>query len=172
MRLDTLLITTWLLPWAFAAEPKVFSKKFDKQPQNLRFFDDSEVAVILEEASGTVWRSTGVGDEWETVKDIREGEALAIFKHPYDNNVAITLGSKKKHWITKDKGASWREFETDDQPSGEFPLSFHATDSDRILFNGWEECGFFSCIGKVCTECSPSRPSSTPEGDSIKLTLY
>jgi len=149
MRLRSLFTVAWLLPWALAAEPKVSTKQFEHQPRNLMFFDDSEVAIIVEKETGVVWRTKDAGGEWEATKEIGEGQAVAVFKHPYDNKVAVTLGRRTQHWITKDQGATWKSFKTEEPPSGFSPISFHATDPDRILYNGEEECGFFSCIGKV-----------------------
>ncbi|KAF2836576.1 Oligoxyloglucan reducing end-specific cellobiohydrolase [Patellaria atrata CBS 101060] len=147
----SILLPVLLLVIDSAAEdskPKITSSKFDAQPENLFYFDDSETVLFLESESSVVWRTDSAGESWKKVSDIPEGKPFEIWKHPYNNKLAVALGMSKTHWVTKDQGETWRSFETKDHPDPGYPLSFHADDIDRILFHGLEECGFVSCTGK------------------------
>lgn len=140
-----------LAPGAAAdkAEIDVSLTEFSSPPHNLFLFDDSETAVFTDKDAGVVYRSTSFGEKWSKVDDIPRGGARVVYKHPFDNQVAIAVGQRRTHWITKDQGKSWREFETDEGLTPAYPLSFHAGDSDRILLQGKETCDFYGCIGKV-----------------------
>ncbi|KAJ9669353.1 vacuolar protein sorting/targeting protein PEP1 [Coniosporium apollinis] len=130
--------------------PAVTSHKFETQPGNLFYFDDSDVVLVTEFDRGVVWRSTDAGAKWSVVEDLAQGEPYAVLKHPFNGKLAVALGRKKRHWITKDQGKSWKEFKTDASPKNDpfsLPISFHADDPDKILFHGGDECDFYTCIG-------------------------
>ena len=140
-----------LAPFAAAKKdaPLVETTDFESELVNLFYFDDSDVAMLVEFESEKIYRSTDAGKSWAEQKGMR---TIGIIKSPYDKNVAIVLG-EKKHWITYNQGEKWHDFETELTPalrSGN-PLSFHATDSKKILFHGDDDnCGLFSvCLGKV-----------------------
>ena len=67
--------------------------------------------------------------------DEEEDEALAAFTSPADNEVAVLLGRGNNHWITRNRGKKWHRFETKLGPARLLPLSFHASDSKRIILN-------------------------------------
>jgi photosystem II stability/assembly factor-like uncharacterized protein len=155
MRAIRIIAVLTLALGVFAASdgPDISQKKFPEPPVNLFYFDDSETVIVLDPVKGTVFRSTDSGHEWDPIEDIPKGNVNYIVPNPNDNQVAIALGTHKKHWITYDQGKSWREFETKDHPTqdpSQDPVSFHADDNKRILFHANEECLMFECIGKVC----------------------
>lgn len=142
-----LLVLTGVLAKKSEPGPDISVSTFEGPPVNLFFFDDSEVVIFVDQQNGIVFRSKDAGEEWEEVDDMIKGEPYAVYPHPYDRSVAVALGQNKRHWITKDKGKSWMQFETEERPSEIDPLRFHADDSDRIIFNAHEHCDFFTCIG-------------------------
>jgi len=132
--------------------PEISKHKFPAPPVNLFYFDDSETVVALDPQHHNIWRSTNAGEKWDKV-DATNDEVVAVYPHPYDNKVAVALGGRRKHWITFDQGETWKQFVTKEHPTerGD-PLSFHATDSKRILFHAADDCLIFNiCVGKVCT---------------------
>lgn len=133
-------------------EPAITSTKFPHRPDNLFYFDDSEVALVTDAHDGVLWRSTDAGTKWEKVEAITEGELLLVVKHPYNNQVAVALGGKLRHWITNDQGKGWRSFKIEIAPTAAYPaISFHAEDPDKIIFQG-QTCvgGFFGdCKGRA-----------------------
>lgn len=147
----TLLLWIALLPLGIAKKsaPEIQKKEFDHQPRGLFYFADSAVVLVTDTEAGIVWRSTDAGAHWERIEEITKGQASVVYNHPYDNKVAVALGKKMKHWITNDQGKTWRSFKTTADPVAvKMPLSFHATDSDRILFLG-QECDLFTCSYSV-----------------------
>ncbi|KAF2404004.1 vacuolar protein sorting protein [Trichodelitschia bisporula] len=132
------------------SEPDIKVKKFDHPPVNLFFFDDSEVALIVDQQKGIVRRSTNAGEDWDVVDDIKKEHPYAVYPHPYNNQVAVALGRRKTHWITYNQGKDWREFDTEDHPSPSDPLTFHAGDPKKVLFHTERPCIIFdSCPGKT-----------------------
>ncbi|KAF2869438.1 vacuolar protein sorting/targeting protein 10 [Massariosphaeria phaeospora] len=142
-----------LLAWSpFAAakkdNPGVELTTFDGELWNIFYFDDSEVAVLAEADTGKVWRSDNAGKDWKEQKDLR---SVGIVKNPFDRKVAVALGEQSRHWITHDQGETWKAFETEIGPSWVtgMPISFHAHDSKKLLFNTAEDCMFAPCLGKT-----------------------
>ena len=116
---------------------KIHSTPFPNAAANLYYFEDSDVILIHDRAEGEVLRSDDAGNSWGRVEDIEKGAAAGLAAHPYDKRVAYILGSRTAHWITQDKGKTWRKFETPAPPSlFRQPFSFHAVDSDKVLFHG------------------------------------
>ena len=69
--------------------------------------------------------------------------------HPYDNKVAVAVGTAQRHWITRDQGKSWKQFKTEGNPIlGRNPINFHATDPDKIIFL-IADCEGFECTDKA-----------------------
>jgi photosystem II stability/assembly factor-like uncharacterized protein len=152
LALPALLLTSSLSISGVAAKkdkPSIKATEFKSEPYSITYFDDTET-VLLYEASGKLWRSENAGADWEHV-DTDDKKIEGIFKHPYDNKVAIAMG-RKAHWITYNQGKEWRKFETPQYPSmmGGVPFGYHAADSKKILFHGLEdECPNFNCFGAV-----------------------
>lgn len=128
-------------------KPDLEETQFKFLPTNLFYFDDSEVVLLQEGSPGTVYRSATAGESWSAIKDINNQQAVETLRHPFNNQVAITLGSDKTHWITKDQGKTWTSFRTKYNPvMGRPPILFHASDPDRMLFIGGD------CLGWDCTQ--------------------
>jgi hypothetical protein len=74
--------------------------------------------------------------------------------HPFDNKRAYVLTKDTTHYMTADRGKTWQSFFTDSSPSSwrRQPLSFHAGDPDKIIFNGQD------CMGIYCEELVRSTP--------------
>lgn len=145
------LATTLLLSATTAAakkdKPEITVNPFDDVPQNLQYFEDSDVVVFQDYQKNVVFRSDDAGESWKQVKDIPDGKAWDLWMHPYDSKRAYVLTRESTHWATNDRGATWDEFFTDAQPSMfRKPLSFHASDPDKIIFHGQD------CTGIFCEE--------------------
>ena len=130
-------------------KPKVASTKFKSIPSNLFYFEDSDVVLVTDSATKTAYRSSDAGEEWEKLDGVNEGEVLEVLKHPYDNKVAVVIGTDKKHWVTKDQGKSWSSWKCDAPPTLDKPaISFHADDADRMLYHA-AHCKGFECDEEV-----------------------
>ncbi|GAB7364948.1 hypothetical protein MBLNU230_g5733t1 [Neophaeotheca triangularis] len=130
-------------------QPAIEETKFDSPPSNLFYFEDSDVVLVTDSEKHTTYRSEDAGVTWKPLQDVTKGEVHQVFKHPFDNQVAIVVGIEREHWITKNQGESWTSFKTDAGPTlARPPLSFHATDSDRILFLS-ADCTGWDCDDKV-----------------------
>lgn len=131
-------------------EPTFYVKEFDHYPQNLNYFDQSDIILFQDVQTQNVWRSPDGGMTWNRVEEIPDGKAFALVLHEFDNNRAYILSESTSHWRTEDRGKTWKTFFTD----SEFNIfrsevfSFHATDHDRIIFNGMD------CKGIFCDEVS------------------
>ncbi|KAH7124018.1 vacuolar protein sorting/targeting protein 10 [Dendryphion nanum] len=117
--------------------------RFHTEIVNLVYFDDSEVVLVTEFDTGLVHRSENAGKDWKKTGIY----TLMVLKNPFDNNVAIALGDGTHH-ITFDKGENWTPFKTPWLPSMTVPVSWHATDNKKIIFNSLEDCMSAPCIGE------------------------
>lgn len=129
-------------------EPTFYVKQFDHYPQNLNWFDQSDVILFQDISTQNVWRSADGGETWKIIDDVPEGKAYSLVMHENDKNRAYILTESVTHYRTEDKGKTWKTFFTDAEFSifrGEI-FSFHATDPDRIIFNGMD------CKGIFCDE--------------------
>lgn len=128
-------------------EPSVEVTSFDKPPLNHFYFEDSDVIIlnIQNEGKGNAYRSEDAGVTWKPLKGVDKDMTWQIQRHPYAAGVAVVIGQKKTHWITRDQGESWHEFTVDDPASHrQQAISFHATDPDRMIFHA-EECPSVLC---------------------------
>ncbi|KAF3769263.1 Oligoxyloglucan reducing end-specific cellobiohydrolase [Cryphonectria parasitica EP155] len=129
-------------------EPTFYVKEFDHYPQNLNYFDQSDVILFQDVSSQNVWRSPDGGSTWSIIDDVPDGKAFALVLHEFDNKRAYILTESTSHWRTEDQGKTWKSFFTD----SEFNIfrsqifNFHASDPDRIIFNGMD------CKGIFCDE--------------------
>lgn len=137
-----LLCQLLVLPAGVAAkdEPTITVSDFDHSPNNLAYFENSDVVLFQDEAAGSVYRSDNGGVKWSKVDAIGDGEAMAVVMHEFDKDRAYVLTQGKKHWRTEDQGRSWKAFATNADLSifRSNWLVFHAEDKDRILFNGMD----------------------------------
>ncbi len=143
------LILQVLLSHAKRDGPHIEKTTLDNPPANLFYFADTDIILIHDADDGKILRSDDAGASWEHVKDIDDGKAWDLWQHPYDNKVAYVLGHEYVHWVTKDQGKSWTSFETEKPPSRYIPpFSFHAGDSDKVIFHQAVCHGLF----KACDE--------------------
>lgn len=130
-------------------KPLISETPFKSLPTNLFYFEDSDVVIVQDTLPGIIYRSEDAGANWSKVKEITESESLEVIPHPYNNKVAVAVGTAKTHWITKDQGKSWTSFKTKANPLlGRNPIVYHATDPDKIMFLT-AECEGFECSEQV-----------------------
>lgn len=146
-----LLASLWAAPSQLVQakdEPAFYVKQFDHYPQNINYFDQSDIILFQDISTQNVWRSADSGETWKIIDDVPEGKAYSLVMHEYDKNRAYILTESVTHWRTEDQGKTWKTFFTDAEFSifrGEI-FNFHATDPDRIIFNGMD------CKGIFCDE--------------------
>lgn len=129
--------------------PVISKTKLDNPPANFFYFDDSEIILIHDREAGIILRSVDAGQTWKKAEDIDKGKAWDVQPHPFNSKVAYVMGEATEHWITNDQGESWVKFETAAPPSLlQQPLSFHATDSNKVLLHTQQCRGFFDCEEK------------------------
>ena len=129
-----------------ASSPTVDQTRFDSVPTAPIYFASSETLLLHDRDEGIVWRSTDAGSTWTECDDVPKGAQVAMLQHPYDNQKAYLLSLGIEHWYTNDQGASWHAFETAyPQSSFRLPLSFHAGDSNKVLFHAMECSSMYSC---------------------------
>jgi hypothetical protein len=154
MRLRTgwpsLLLPTLLCSGGALAKkdkPSVNLLSFDFIPYNVQYFDDSNVLLFEDVLTHVLYRSDDAGVSWAKVPGLPEGIMMELSMHPYDNKRAYMITDAKSHWLTRDRGQTWEEFNTDALASiFRAPLAYHAGDPDRIIFNGMD------CTGVFCEE--------------------
>lgn len=130
-------------------DPTVGETKLASPPSSVFYFDDSDVVIVQDSRPGIVYRSTDAGATFHKAKGINEGEPLLINAHPHNNKVAIVIGAKKTHWITKDQGETWSPFTIEHMPQlNAAVISYHATDPDKIIFHV-DSCNGFDCSTQV-----------------------
>jgi photosystem II stability/assembly factor-like uncharacterized protein len=144
-----LLLTSLLLSSAHAKKdgPTITSKKFDQPLENIFYFDDSDVILGRDSDKGDVWRSPDAGETWEKVDDDGQaGKAWDLWPHPWDKHRAYILSASTEHWITTDRGETWRKFQSKSSPDifRATPLNFHGRDAKKVIWNG-EVCAGFLC---------------------------
>ena len=139
-----ILFSIWCVHAKKDGGPRITKTKFEAEPSNLQYFNDTDTILIQERELGHVWRSEDGGEEWEKLEDLKH--ASDVFMHPYDNQTAYVLTRKHKHWVTHDQGKKWTPFKTGSATPSDFrlPLSFHAGDSKKVLFNA-QKCTGLSC---------------------------
>ena len=152
-RVDSLFNLTSLLLFLFACSalakdgiPKIKRTQFESIPFDVKYFEDTDVVVVLEQA-GKLWRSNDGGIEWHKADNIDQGNIASFWMNPYHKDWAYAFGAKGKHWVTNDKGKSWREFKLPDhvKPTRfRWPLSFHAYDPEKVILKV-QECGKLGC---------------------------
>ena len=141
-----LLHALWLTGPASAKKdaPRITISELDNTPASPPlYFEDSDVILILDTA-GNVIRSEDAGEKWGVINDVPKGRAWDLVLHPYNKEVAYVWGKEKTHWVTDDRGKSWRSFDIEGYPVAfRPPFSFHAADSDKVIVNVCTES--FAC---------------------------
>lgn len=144
VQLSTILLSA--LASARDAAPRISKTAFKHKLHGLFYFEDTDIILAFDQEARVVHRSTNAGEEWAAVDEIPEGEVADIWQHPYDKNRAYVLSAGHKHWYTNDQGETWHSFDTGASPSwSRLPLSFHAGDSDKIIFQGKACTSIFDC---------------------------
>ena len=134
--------------------PEISKYKFESQPAATPlYFEHSDVILILDRL-GTVLRSDNAGVDFKPAADVPEGLAWDIYLHPFDKETAYIWGKQATHYITHDRGKSWRSVEIRGYPiASRDPFSFHAGDPRKVIVNVCasilfcEETAFFTLDG-------------------------
>jgi hypothetical protein len=145
----SLIVASMLITIITAKDaPSITSKAFDNEPMNIEYFDDSDVILFQDWYQNAVYRSEDAGETWEKVEDIRYDDAWSMYMHPFNKTRAYVLTKETTHYKTDDRGKTWHNFSTGSSPTAWRlpPLSFHAGDPDKIIFNGQD------CMGIYCEE--------------------
>ncbi|KAJ7579906.1 vacuolar protein sorting/targeting protein 10 [Mycena floridula] len=128
-----------LISRSLAADPKKTITSFPNFPANIFFFDDSESAIYFDAIDGDVHVSQDEGKTWKLAESIPKGEVRYVIEHPFDNQLAFALTKDTKHYMTSDRGKTWRSFELPIAPAPVArPLSFHSDPKKYgyILYQG------------------------------------
>ena len=96
--------------------PSVEYTAFDKPPLDHFYFEDSDVIIltIKNSGKGNTYRSEDAGVHWKPLKGVEKDNVWEVQRHPYIQGVAVVIGMKKTHWITKDSGETWHEFKMEE----------------------------------------------------------
>ena len=138
--ISLLLLQIFLLsPTPISAKkdaPRISKHRFDNVPAAPPFyFEDSDVILIVDIA-GNVQRSDNAGEAWGNIADVPEGAVYELVLHPFDNKVAYIMTKGNEHWVTEDRGKSWRSFEVRGGPVPyRPPFNFHAADPEKVLIS-------------------------------------
>lgn len=121
-------------------EPNIAVKDFPHYPQNLNYFDQSDIILFQDISDQNIYQSNDGGKTWDRVSDVPEGKAFTLVMHEFSKERAYILTEGVTHYMTLDRGKTWKTFFTDAEMSifrGEI-FNFHASDPDRIIFNGMD----------------------------------
>ncbi|KAK0733858.1 hypothetical protein B0T26DRAFT_686072 [Lasiosphaeria miniovina] len=178
MRLRGAIQAAALLAIALVATPLAAKKDrptfevraFDSQPRNLNYLPGSNVVLFRDSRAKNIYISINAGGTWKRVDAVPDGEARKLYTHPYDPARAYIITDGNVHWRTHDRGKTWTKFNSLAYfplwPSADL-LQFHASDPDRIIFNG-EICNGFDCFDASSyttddfkTTAKPLRPDTS-----------
>lgn len=130
--------------------PTIVSTKFENPLEGVFYFDDSNVVIGQDRETGLVWRSVDAGETWKDVNvEGQSGNVWDVYRHPWDNQRAYIIGLQSDHWVTTDRGETWRKFSSENSGLAMFrnsALSFHGRDPKRVIWNGEQ------CVGLACME--------------------
>lgn len=117
--------------------PKVSSFKSKTSVHGLFYFDDSPNALLM--GTETVQLSTDDGVTWNDVKDFKDHAIHHIEFDPYVKNRAFAFSSEHTHFVTNDKGKSWKKFDVTDNKGSPIKgmdyssFSYNVADLNMIL---------------------------------------
>jgi hypothetical protein len=146
---STLLIASALVSGTYAKKeaPDVKANKVAHRPENVQYFEDSDVIVFQDWNDNIVYRSADAGETWHKIDAVPANAAWNMVLHPVDKKRAYIFTQDTTHWKTHDRGETWHKFSTGASPSSwRTPIAFHASDPDKIIFNGQD------CMGYFCDE--------------------
>ncbi|KAH9264282.1 hypothetical protein BASA83_012236 [Batrachochytrium salamandrivorans] len=116
--------------------------KFNFAPARMFYFENSE-HVLMQESSqlGTVWHSGDEGKTWAKASGIPADATMSsvLIQHKFAKaTTAIVLTRKQEHYITTDRGLTWRSFsfQLPDPQNLANAISFHATRPSYIMYRG------------------------------------
>ncbi|KAF2481104.1 glycosyl hydrolase [Neohortaea acidophila] len=165
------LLLAFLLSLLLAApaladsSPVIKQTSFPDLPSGLSYFDDSNVVLVTDPSSQTLWRSADAGTTWDKL-DVGQGKIFSVLKNPNNNQVAVVIGVKGTHWITTNQGKDWKEWKCDGTPILARPaITFHATDPKRMLYLT-AHCDGLTCEERVyyTTDGFDSEPKKLLDG--------
>ncbi|KAF9163085.1 vacuolar protein sorting/targeting protein PEP1 [Mortierella sp. AD010] len=131
-----------------------FPNAYDHDRDTLFYFSNSDVAMMMIEThvyishnDGKDWDEWNEWNEWD--EEEAEGVINGLYRHPYDDTIAIIGTSGRVQYITRDRGLNWDPLKMP-LPSAAtsfvaFPVdqwSFHPTESDWMIYMGETGCGF------------------------------
>ena len=143
---SSLFTASILIPSTSAKSPTITPYKASHRPENVQYFEDSDVILFQDWVENAIYRTDNAGESWKIVSDIPANEAWNMVLHPFDKKRAYVLTQESTHWKTDNRGETWQKFFTDASPRGWQPLSFHALNPDKIIFNGQD------CMSIFCKE--------------------
>lgn len=130
--------------------PVVKATKFEQKPMNVQYFKDSDVVLFQDYFANTIYRSDNAGESWDMITDIPKGDGWDMWMHPVDSKRAYVITRESTHYMTSDRGKSWKTFNTGLAPSMfRMPLTYHASEPDKILFNGMDCQNALWCTEEV-----------------------
>ncbi|KAG7098099.1 hypothetical protein E1B28_000073 [Marasmius oreades] len=124
-----------------AQKPTSKITSFDNLPARLFYFDDSPNAVYFDAIAGDVYVSQDEGKNWDHASGVPQGKAVVVVEHPTDNKYAFILTAGTDHYLTDDRGKTWRKFSMPiPLAMTSSPLSFHSDPKNYgyIIYHGTE----------------------------------
>lgn len=130
-------------------KPRITANKFDSEPFELFYFEDTDTVIFQDLRTGNLHRSFDGGEVFDVVEG-KDGEmknqVIDVRPHTFDKNKAYVLGAAGTHWITRDQGKTFESFQIEVPPSIQNPtLAFHGWDSRKVIFHG-ALCFGFHCL--------------------------
>ncbi|KAJ5691652.1 Vacuolar protein sorting/targeting protein 10 [Penicillium malachiteum] len=132
-------------------KPKATATELSHRPLGLFYFEGTNTILYQDEHAGNAHISYDGGEEWEVIKGddgSMEGNAMFVLPHPHDNDRAYVIGRSGTHWITTDKGKSWRSFSLKAPPMISMrtnPINFNGWDPKKAIFMT-VECNIIGCM--------------------------
>ncbi|KAF9263821.1 Oligoxyloglucan reducing end-specific cellobiohydrolase [Marasmius fiardii PR-910] len=137
-----LLLSTFILHYftlSNAQQPDSKITAFDNLPARLFYFDDSSSAIYYDQVAGMVYVSQDEGKSWDLASGVEQGDAVMVVEHPADNRYAFIMTAGTEHYMTNDRGKTWRKFQVPVQLAYKAnPLSFHSDPKKYgyVLYHG------------------------------------
>eukprot|EP00927_Polykrikos_kofoidii_P066198 TRINITY_DN61841_c0_g1_i1.p1 TRINITY_DN61841_c0_g1~~TRINITY_DN61841_c0_g1_i1.p1 ORF type:complete len:870 (-),score=172.66 TRINITY_DN61841_c0_g1_i1:108-2717(-) len=120
----------------------------DSTIEDIVWLGNDHQTVLMLTKRGRLYKSSNGGDSWTDFTDSLLGPGQGtlfadnLVASPSDKNTALITGSKRHHFITTDRGATWRQIK---QKSTVHTFIFHKTRPKWALISTWTE----ACDQKV-----------------------